>query len=645
MSLFYGIFYKDGGVPQQELLEKMKQAPPRPFDRFLSMAAGPVGMGQKTLWTTPESIHEAFPVVDRAGRMLAGDIRLDNRDALARIFGVRDVESLGDGALVLMAYEKWGDDCARHLLGDFAFALWDPAAKKLFCARDCFGIKPFCYYDGGGFFVFSSSVHPILAVPGVPRRLDEGMIGNFLLWDHEDQEKTLYSGISRLPAAHVLKISSGGGAKSRYWSLSPDYELKLGSNAEYAERFRGIFAAAVRCRLRSAYPVGACLSGGLDSSSAAGMAAKLLHEKSKELHVFSAVFKDASSTDESDYIRAVASLKGIKAHWVECQDVSPFFEAERTFEHVDEFHNSDLTMFWGGIYPAARNLNVRVLLDGDGGDEVVYRGYPYLAELWGQGRFIEFFRTAKALSENLGHSFWGDTVWMKGLRPHTPRPLLLAWRVARWGHRALWFDRKLFNPDFLKRIGIDRTESLQIGREVKSPRSVRQDHFEQLTTGRLMYDIQVSAAASAAFGIEHRYPFYDKRLAEFCLSLPSDQKLYRGWTRIVMRRALHGIVPDRVRWRGGKVYLDEAATQGMAKFEAGRLEDMLSKHSPFIEAYFNRNELKRTYDRFLSKPTYESATIIGQAILFALWREYAERNILDQPERSVYEKESQPVEK
>src|SRR4029079_19246480 len=167
------------------------------------------------------------------------------------------------------AYLRWSDACLDHLLGDFAFAIWDPRADRLFCARDHFGMRQLTYYhEPGKFLAFATEVPAVLALDETPKRINEGRIADFLeRLQGIDQTSTFYEEIFRLPPAHCLTLDSAGLRITRYWTLRPGPQLNLASPEAYAQAFLEVFTEAVRCRLRSAGAVGSTLSGGVDSGS------------------------------------------------------------------------------------------------------------------------------------------------------------------------------------------------------------------------------------------------------------------------------------------------------------------------------------------------------------------------------------------
>src|SRR3989441_8528576 len=255
--------------------------------------------------------------------VLTADARIDNRAELLAALG-RGVEAT-DAELILGAYQRWGERAPEHLLGDFAFAIWDGRREVLFCARDHFGVKPFYYHHAPGrLFAFGSEIKALLALAEVPRRLNETRVADYLVPLLEDKEITFYEEIVRLPPAHRMTVSRDGMRIEQSWALDPTREIRLKSDAEYAAAFREIFTEAVRCRLRSAFPVGSMLSGGLDSSSIVCVARKLLAEDGGgKLHTFSAIFPDVPECDEREYIEAVLGGHGVKPHYVRGDRLSP----------------------------------------------------------------------------------------------------------------------------------------------------------------------------------------------------------------------------------------------------------------------------------------------------------------------------------
>src|SRR5579862_1739106 len=295
MSAIAGVVYLDGrpvnGEPER-MAERLAHRGP---DGSGAWTRGSVGLGHRLRHTTPESLSEAQPVVVRSGRLaLVADARIDNRAELLEALSVEPRPApISDAELILRAYEAWGDQCPERLLGDFAFAVWDERRQVLFCARDHFGAAPFYYHHAPGrAFIFASEIKALFCCPEVPRRLNEERLSDYLQPMLEDKTATFHQEIHRLAPAHRAVMSRDGIRIEEYWALDPEREIRCSSDAEYAEGFRERFLEAVRCRARSAFPVGSLLSGGLDSSSIACAARMPGMGNGEPVHTFSAVFDE-----------------------------------------------------------------------------------------------------------------------------------------------------------------------------------------------------------------------------------------------------------------------------------------------------------------------------------------------------------------
>ncbi len=617
MSAIAGIYLLDGGLVDQEDLERMvARIAHRGLDGEGCWINGTVGLGHRLLNTTPESIHEKQPVVDAMGQLaITADARIDNRDELIGSLGIDGhvKRRITDAALILRAYEKWGEDCPAKLLGDFAFAIWDGREHRFFCARDHFGVKPFYYYHrSGSAFVFGSEIKALLCIPEVPRRLNETRVAEYLVPMLEDEAITFYQEIFRLPPGHSMTLSAEKVSVRPYWFLDPSRELRLRSDEEYAEAFRELFTEAVRCRLRSAFPVGSLLSGGLDSSSIVCVARKLLPAHGNtQLHTFSAIYDEVQECDERPFIKAVLAQNGLKPHYVHADRLSPLTDLDRVFYHQDEpFWVPNLFMFWGGLYSTAHGQGVRVLLDGMDGDTTVSHGLAYLEELARSGRWVALAKEVTRLGQRFNRAPWWF-LWRYILNPLIPEPIRKAWRS--------WDGGAVMNREFARHVGLpDRAQMLR-RHMPRRARISREGHWRELTSGLNAYALEVLDKAASAFSIEPRYPFFDKRLAEFCLALPPEQKLYQGWNRVVMRRAMEKILPEEVRWRGGKADLSPNFTRGLLAFERGILEDVILRNPQVILPYVDTSQLREAYKRYLAGTGYKDALTIWKTVTLALW--------------------------
>ncbi len=623
MSAIAGIYFLDGRPADPADLERMvERLAHRGPDGSAVWASVSVGLGHRMLRTTPESLHEKLPLRNSTKDLiLTADARLDNRNELMSTLGItgRPPGEITDSELILGAYERWGERCPEKLLGDFAFALWDRRAQALFCARDHFGVKPFYYYRSDRLFAFASEIKALLSLPEVPRRLNEVRVADYLVPMLEDKVITFYQEILRLPPAHAMIVSPQGASLRSYWALDPTREIRYRSDEEYADAFREIFTEAVRCRLRSAYPVGSMLSGGLDSSSIVCVARRLPAQNGgHRLHTFSAIFPDVPECDERPFINAVLAPGGLEPHYVHGDQLSPLADLEHVLDQEDEpFYAPNLFLHWG-LYSAAEQHGIRVLLDGLDGDTTISHGIGFLVELARTGRWTTLASEVTWLSKRYNRAPW-SILFHLAVKPLVPEPVRLVWRVLRNSAQRGRSPNTIISPGFARRIGLaERTRSL-LAKRARPARTSIEDHWRRLTSGVIPFALEVADRTAAAFSIEPRYPFFDRRVVEFCLALPPEQKLRQGWTRMVMRRAMAKILPAEVQWRSGKADLSPNFIRGLLGCHERVLEEVILNHPKAIEEYVDMAALGEAYQRYTRRGAEHDSLTVWKSATLALW--------------------------
>jgi asparagine synthase (glutamine-hydrolysing) len=619
------------------------------------------------LWTTGESLHEKLPLVSPKGDLvLTADARIDNREELIALLGFGKIatERITDSQLILAAYEKWGEHCPEKLLGDFAFVVWDGHNQTLFCARDHFGMKPFCYhFQAGRIFAFASEVKAIFCLPDVPHQLNEIRIADHLASYVGDKSMTFYREIFRLPPSHSLTVDLRGARLRQYWSLDPNREIHYSSDQEYAEEFRRIFTEAVRCRLRSSYPIGAELSGGLDSSSVVCVTRQLLEAEGKHpLHTFSTLFGTVPECDERSFIQTVINQGEMEPHFVPGDRHSPLSDLDRVHWHHDQpciFHNQFLN--WTRNQ-AAQQMGIRVMLNGEDGDTVVCHGDAYLTELSRAARWDSFCQEAHGLSQHFGvpsgrwlhwyglsrlRELASEGRWVAfasaarhisrgfdiscarlvldhGLRPLVPQPIRQSWRlITHRGPRNGGFGF-LIKPSFAQRVGL--AEAIQARSETRPVETLREWHWLGLTGGMIPMVAEWLNRSAAAVSVDSRQPFFDRRLAEFCLALPPEQKLSQGWPRRIMRQAMEGLLPSTIQWRVGKSSLGLNFARNLSTFEESSLDEVIMKDPGVIEDFVDIPVMREVYRRFTRRPTQSDAELLWPPLNLALWLSYTGRS-------------------
>jgi asparagine synthase (glutamine-hydrolysing) len=479
------------------------------------------------------------------GLSIAADARLDNRGELIAALGV-SAESPSDATLILLSYERWGCECPRYLLGDFAFAVWDHRQRLLFCARDHLGIKPFYYVRTSRMFAFASELKALLALDEVPRQLNEAKVADYLLALFNDPSNTFYRDIVRLPPGHTVRVTGEDIRIERYWALDTVPDLRLESDEAYAEAYRDCFTEAVRCRLGEPDRTGTFLSGGLDSSSITCVAKRLLAERrGLPLPTFSAIFPRVPQCDEQSFIQAVLNEGGFEAHFVRADELGPLTSMGDILQVQHEPFFGPNLFIHQAIYRAASERGVRVLLDGIDGDTTVSHGLASLAEQARTGEWRSLWANVRGLARHSNQS--SLAVARKYiLSPLTPPTLRQGWRRLRGCRDPVCRFNPTIRRDFAERIGVASRCAAYDAESMQAFRSEREHHRQHWKSGIVPFVLEILDRAATMFGIDARYPFFDKRLVELCYAVPSAQKLSDGWTRLIARRAMNGILPDTV---------------------------------------------------------------------------------------------------
>jgi asparagine synthase (glutamine-hydrolysing) len=452
--------------------------------------------------------------------------------------------SATDTEVILAAYREWGERCVERFNGMWAFALWDTAKRTLFCSRDRFGVKPFYYRLDGDRFSFASEPRAFRAGPQ-PLEPNRSAVRDYLEqgWlDHTDE--TFLTGIRRLPPAHSLTFGPRGLALKRYWRLEPDDPPR-----DPVAAVRELFVDSVRLRLRSDVPVGTALSGGIDSSAIACVIDHLLRTEAENARpvgerqkTFTAYFEDPGF-DERPFARAVVERTRTDAHWVSFSadelvaDLPAIVEAQG-----EPFGSTSIAAGWYVMRAAARD-GLKVMLDGQGGDEVLagYRAaYGYrVADLLGEGRLRELRTELAAFRSRHGANLLVAAGTLA--RPFLPERLGAAARARLKG------SAPLVHPELRSGTRPDTLNGSVF------PDRLRR-YLDLLLTRRGLPELlRYEDRNSMAHSLEARVPFLDYRLVELCFSLDGAQLIERGRTKAVLRRALEDLLPPAVHDRTDKL--------------------------------------------------------------------------------------------
>jgi asparagine synthase (glutamine-hydrolysing) len=549
----------------------------------------PAGLAHRRLSIIDLTEASSQPAVDPSGRFaLAYNGELYNYVELRReLEGLgRSFRTTGDTEVVLQAWAHWGPSCLERFVGMWAFAIVDRERRTLELCRDRFGIKPLFWTRLGGGLRFASEIKGLLA--GIPTpEPDEATVAAFLLSGADTQARTFFAGIERLPPAHRMTVpldDPGAARLERYWDL-PDGPGAPRPDA--AEAFRELFADSVRLHTRSDVSVGTCLSGGLDSSAIVCTAAALARDGTLPAnyrhHAFGYVPPDESFSERRwmDLAAGHAGLALTEVH------PSPQRFAERLEDVVrqqdEPFGSTSIAAQWF-VFEAAREAEMKVMLDGQGADEVLGGYHSYLAtvaagHVAGQRR-MAYARLALDHRRRLGAwpLPWSSTATL------VPAPL----RSVRDRLVALRRDEQNASAEALPAIADVLAERL---REAAAPGEPIPSEMQallrqQTTSGNLPALLRYEDRNSMAHSIEARVPFLDHRLVELAFSLPPEAKVRGAETKRLLRQAMKGILPEPIRLRRDKLGF-RADPSAAARFAAQRGSELRENRSGPEDQWFD----------------------------------------------------------
>jgi asparagine synthase (glutamine-hydrolysing) len=517
-----------------------------------------IALGRRLMRILPEDKFDRQPLIGFGGKyVLVADLRLDNREELTAALQIPDATARGlcDAAILLAAFERWDDACFDHLVGDYAFALWDKDRRRLLLARDPLGTQPLHYHCGNGFVAFASMPKGLHTLPDVPYAPDEERIAEFLVLMPESGSRTFFQGIERVVPGHVVTVTAAGVRARSHWEPKRQ-TIKLASTDEYAEALRHHLDEAVRCRLRGANNIGAHLSGGFDSSAVAATTARLLAPSGKRVFAFTAVPREGYNgpsprnrfVDEGPHAAATAALYSNMEHvLVRSENRSPLDDLDRAFLLADRPVLNACNLGWEyAINDAARERKLPVLLTGQMGNMTIsYNGLELLPELIRSGRWLRWRHEASALVGTVGPARmrWRGAL-AQTFGPWIPTPVW-AWlnRVATRNTSDV-LDYTAVHPNRLAALDLPRRareRSLDLGY-----RPWKDGFAMRLWVLRRGDRANFRKAALGGWRIDTRDPTADRRLIEFSLAVPTEQFLRDGLVKALPRRTLADRLPKMV---------------------------------------------------------------------------------------------------
>ncbi len=541
-------------------------------------------------WITPEEVGETQPVSDPAsGCSITCDARLDNRSELIRTLGRSgDDTRSSDAWLILESYLRWGTDCLAHLHGAFVFAIWDPALQHLLIGRDAMGERSAMYFVTDRLFLLASEVGPLLAHPAVPCAVNENAVGALIegLWAYSGE--SYFQGIFYCAPAHGMLVSRDRIRQWRYWEADPAARLRYHRHGDYVEHFLELFVESVRCRMRTRGAVGVSMSGGLDSLGVGTVAANLLAgvtDGQRHLLSYSYTFHELPSCDERVYFEPVVARWKMDATHVPGDDAWALRDLSRWPVYRDIPAQDPGVWLTTGVLKAARAHDCRVLFTGLGGDELFEGAMFWAAE---QIRELRWAATAHEMLRHGADFDWRHSVWYNGVRQAMPSSLRRAYRALR--RRPAVLSHPGVHPLLAEHARLaDRGEA-----ERSSPRwasATTWRRYQGLVDYTSAEGLALLRQLGLAYGVEYAHPFYDRRLAEFALSIPADMLGVPHRTKRLLRDAMQCYAPDTAWERHGKTSLVPLLERGLLDRERDAVASLMARPQIVEREYIRREWL------------------------------------------------------
>lgn len=565
MSGFGLIFHRHGEPVEPAVAGRLLGALAHRGPDGCDLHHGPaISMGHQHFWTTPEETGERQPLAASPGLHLVFDGRLDNRQELLHTLGYENAwgRTLSDARLILLAYQRWAEDSFARFLGPFALALYDARRRHVVCARDPLGDRTLFYYLTAKHLIVASEEQAILTHPAVSPDLHPPRLAAYFACQAPADGATFFTGVYELLPAHAMIIEADTSRTWRYWDIDPSAAIRYRTDADYANHFRSLLHESVACRLRAVSTPAVMMSGGLDSTSIAAMAAMQLRHPSTAqcLPTVSFVFDEFDSCDERWYMAAMRDRYPLQASQVLGDDAWPLNHIDTWPLNPNSPENDAYRHLQTRLYQRAHDTSHRVLLSGEGGDQLYMGAESWLTDLLTERQF------SRAVRDSVLH------IRHEGLLPFARRSGLHRW-IGGW-IRRLWPKAAL--PWLTPRAmaALPETNAWPPSAHM----AARPKQYRTLLGLLDAHGICAESFYANQSGVEIRYPYRDRRLVEFMLAVPTHQLYDGGVYKPILRHAMDGLLPERVRNRVQPTWLYPLFFHGMVKAEAKTVRQLL--HDP-----------------------------------------------------------------
>jgi asparagine synthase (glutamine-hydrolysing) len=503
-----------------------------------------VALGGLLTHMLPEDTFDQQPLwnADRSACLVA-DVRLDNRADLARELNLTQPEQLADSAILLAAWTRWGEFCLDHILGGFAFAVWQPRTQTLFAARDHIGERPLFYHRGPNFTAIASMPKGLLAIPGVYRGFEAQRVVDALVLTHPDWHSSYYEGIARVPLGHLVRVTPNSFECKPYWHPCDAKPIRYKRDEDYVEALLEIFDKATAARLRSPKGISAQLSAGMDSSSVVATAARILAPQNLGLTAYTSVPRKGflgkgipgRLFQEGPGAADVCALYPNVTHvLIDSAGYDLLDDMKAWTDAMDEPAQNCVNLLWmSAIMRDAQQRGAGVMLHGLSGNATISAdGWEAMTTWFRTGHWLKLFQFANNLRNRGEFSFKASAVLAtNGLMPRWLK------KQIKPGAKFLNLDYSPVNPGIVKEYDLVEKAFQKRHGNLPDIRTQRARFFERFDPAPL------NAAIAARFGLENRDPMGDKRIFEFCFSIPIEQYAAQSQSRSLVRRAMKDRLP------------------------------------------------------------------------------------------------------
>jgi asparagine synthase (glutamine-hydrolysing) len=559
MSAFAGVVAFDGAPIDRQSEDSISRAVAALRDgRAVTRRLGAALFAQR-ISSTDGLNRDSQPLNGRDERTLFTALaRLDNREELGAALGLTpsELSRTQDSVLILRMFERWGDAGLARVLGAFAFALWDADAGVLTLGRDCLGNRPLFYYCGRNSVAFATTLGALLALPGVPREIDEFALANFIVVNNQEQRRTFYRGIERVPSRMLVTIDRAGVTQRPYWSPDLHAPPPYRRDDDYIARARELFDQAVASAIRDTPRVAVSTSGGLDSSAIAATAARL--KLADSVTCFTMVPPSGTSIDvgpfryldERDKVEALVRMHpGLDVRFIAPESIHPFEHDDTRF-----FARANLPIFGPASYgwyahlgDAVVDSGHNVLLIGNYGNfGLSWRGNFALLTLLRAGRWATFAHELRATARQGGQGL-ARTFASNVLMPAAPSPLRRLVRRLRGHDPDSVAHYSALNPAFIAECDLARKwreQGFDPWLGLRGWNAARYRAYCLFDRNQLGRDFR--GMAQEIQGFEGRDPHSDRRLLEFLLAVPEPMFRQNGVPRSFARRVLADRLPPEI---------------------------------------------------------------------------------------------------